>query len=123
MDWIIGNWVLTSEKGSMKTTYEKWYKVSNSEYKGHGYIIDHSVVEWEEHMKLFKANDEWNFEVIGVNESPTNFKIISLNDTSFTASNLENDFPTHITYFKEGELLKAKVFNGEKEIDFEFERL
>lgn len=122
MDWILGNWIRINDKEIKSQTFEDWTKISNTEYKGHGYVKQNESIVWEEHIRLFQENNEWIFEVTGVNETPTNFKIVDLTDTSFTSENLENDFPTHIKYYKEYDLLKAKVYDNEQEIDFEFEK-
>lgn len=62
----------------------------------------------------------WELQVTGVNENPTLFIIEEMNEHSFTAVNLENEFPTHISYSFVNDTLKAQVFNKELSVDFKF---
>lgn len=122
MDWILGNWIRINDQ-SETTTQEKWEKFSDTEYLGHGYVVKSDTIVWEVYIKLYKTNNEWSIDVSGVYEEPTKFILPECTDSFFIAENLENDFPTHIKYFKEGNLLTTKVYNREQEKDFEFEKL
>ena len=54
------------------------------------------------------------------NEAPVAFSIKPSSDTSFTASNPLHDFPQHIAYLRDGDTLRAKVYNDTSGIGFTF---
>ena len=119
-DWLIGNWQRTNdEKGNQ--TFESWGKLSSTEYVGMGVTLNDSDTIFQEDIRLIKTNDIWLFEVSGVSEiGPTIFEVTQITTNSFTCENLQNEFPTHIQYKKEGDKLKAVIWAGEVSMDFEF---
>ncbi len=99
----------------------------DGKYIGHGYTIKDGDTIFQENMvirsynNLKKTSDNpYVLEVTGVNESPTVFRIEEMNEHNFTAVNLENEFPTHITYEIRNDTLVAQVSNQEMSIDFKF---
>lgn len=122
MNWILGNWIRINDKETKSQTFEDWTKISETEYQGHGYVVENDTTVWEEHIRLFQENNEWNFDVSGVNETPTTFKITSFTKSSFISENQENDFPKIIEYTLENNTLKAKIPGGGPEIIFNFKR-
>ena len=101
--WLEGNWVRTND-GEAQITYEQWAKTSENVYSGRGYTIriDSSIFQpdtvFMEKIRIVAINDTLNFEVTGVNETPTLFKFIEQTDSSFVCVNPENEFPKKISY-------------------------
>jgi len=119
LDWLVGDWKRTNDDAD-KSTFEQWKKESLIEYKGTGYTLQKGDTVFKEHLRIIKSNDNWIYEVTGVNESPTLFHFTEQTANSFTCENEENEFPKKIVYAKEGNLLEAKVSGGEIEIEFLF---
>lgn len=128
MNFLIGSWERIDDKPGKKT-YEKWFLTMDGEYKGEGYtmqqtdtiFIENMVIKFD-NTKSKSAKNSWIFEVTGVNEEPTIFKINDYSDDSFTAVNLTNEFPTHIRYEIKNDTLNASVSNNEFNVDFKFVR-
>ncbi len=119
-DWLIGNWQRRNEKPD-RATYEQWQKVSLNEYQGIGFTMQNGDTLKQEKLWLKKKNSRWNLMVIAPGDKQvTTFPVVAITDSSFTTENLKHDFPTHIQYWKAGDLLKARVYNTEMSIDFEF---
>lgn len=120
MNWIIGKWIRINDSSTETKTYEDWSKISENEYKGHGFVVKNDTTVWEEHLRLLNENNQWIFEVTGVNESPTIFQITEKTENSFISKNPENKFPKQISYALENDKLIAKISGGAPEIVFEF---
>lgn len=120
-DWLLGNWERTNDTKGNKT-YEYWTKKSNTEYIGLGCTLKEKDTVFKENIHLIKDKEQWVFKVIGVNETPTLFSITSLNKTSFTCENPENEFPKKIIYSSENGNLKAVISAGETQIPFLFKK-
>jgi hypothetical protein len=125
-NWIIGSWERIDDKPSKKT-FEQWNATIDGKYIGYGHTIENGDTIFQENM-VIKADinlkqtskNPYVLEVSGVNENPTIFRIEEMNEHSFTAVNLENEFPTHITYKIKNDTLIAQVSNKEMSIDFKF---
>lgn len=118
-DWLIGSWQRTNNTEGTKT-YEYWYKNSNTEYIGLGCTLKRSDTVFKEDIRLYKHDEIWNFEVVGVNKTSTTFKLISKNDGSFICENKTNDFPKTIHYALENKTLIAVISDGSNKIPFIF---
>ncbi len=122
-DWLRGNWKRINETGG-KQTFENWDQSGESEYKGKGYTQKNGVTISTEHMKLVKSGDNWDLIVsLSEDAKPVIFKGISHNANEFVCENLENEFPKHIKYWKNGDRLNAMIYSPEMEVLFEFERI
>jgi len=120
-DWMLGNWERTNNSKGTKT-YESWTKKSKDEYIGYGCTLKGKDTVFKENIRLIKLNSLWNFEVVGVNEAPTLFKLISNKTNSFTCENKQNEFPKKISYSFDGKNLKAIISNDKTEIPFLFKQ-
>jgi len=120
-DWMLGNWERTNNSKGTKT-YEYWTKKSKDEYIGYGCTLKNKDTVFKENIRLIKLNNLWSFEVVGVNEAPTLFKLISNKTNSFTCENQQNEFPKKISYFLDGEQLKAIISDDTTEIPFLFKK-
>lgn len=120
-DWITGDWTRTNGKTELTTT-ESWEKLSDSIYKGHGISKKNGETIFREDLRLVKKDDNWIYEVVGVNVDTTNFIITSFSSKSFSAENLKNPFPKQIDYKYENGKLVAEISDDSKKIVFEFRR-
>jgi len=121
-DWLIGSWIRTIDKEE-NITYESWSKISNIEYKGLGCTLRKSDTIFKEHLRLIKINENWSFEVTGVNENPTLFLVTEQTENSFVCENKINEFPKIIEYSLQDNVLLAKISDGDTEISFPFEKI
>lgn len=124
-NFLIGKWVRTNEKTD-RSTYEYWKKLDQNTFLGCGFTIKDNDTIWQEHTILTKTNGKW-FLKVKMNKKEnqtTDFELIHFEKNSFTLENKENDFPKIITYFKEGNQLKAEISNDDSnKILFDFEKL
>jgi hypothetical protein len=121
-DWLIGNWIRTNDKED-QLTYEYWTKRSKVEYMGWGYTLQQADTIFKEHLRLIKIDNLWNFEVSGVNESPTNFQLTDISENSFLCENKNNDFPKQIEYAGDEDILLAKISDSTTVISFSFQKI
>ena len=118
-DYLIGNWQRLNDKEGSKT-YEYWLKKSDTEYIGLGCTLTGADTTFKENLRIVKVGEEWNLEVTGVNEKPTNFLVTQQTETSFISENEANEFPKKIEYMLEGDTLKASVSGDEMVVSFAF---
>ncbi|MBL4709412.1 MAG: hypothetical protein JKY48_13325 [Flavobacteriales bacterium] len=68
-------------------------------------------------------DEEWVFEVSGVNEAITYFEMTNYTDQFFVVENNENDFPKKIEYrLSDTASLVAIISDNENEIEFIFSK-
>lgn len=115
--FLIGNWKRLNDKPNHQT-YETW----NTNFTGFGYTKKGNETTFSEQLSIVAINDTLHLKVVGVNEKPTLFKFTNQTDTSFVAENPTHDFPKKITYYLEGNQLKAIVEADDFRIDFVFEK-
>ncbi|AGC76536.1 putative lipoprotein [Nonlabens dokdonensis DSW-6] len=123
--WLEGNWQRVNDKEGLKT-YEYWEQDVNQDYlaySGIGFTLQEKDTVFKEDLQILFEDKHWNLVVTGVNENPTVFKIEEFTEDSFTAVNLQNEFPTHIRYSLENDTLKASVSKDSTAIGFHFIRL
>ena len=116
--FLVGNWIRTNEKDSLKT-YETWQK----NLSGIGLTLKGKDTTFYEEMKIITKNNTLFLAISGVNETPTPFKFTKQTDTSFVCENPKNEFPKKIKYFLENKQLKAIVSADDFKIDFVFEKI
>jgi len=121
-DWLLGSWVRTNDQEG-NLTYEHWTRNSGTEYIGLGCTLQDGDTIFKEHLRLVKSDDIWNFEVTGINESPTSFLVIRQAEYRFACENMNNEFPTNIEYSFQDSVLYARISGGENEISFLFEKI
>ncbi|APG60958.1 DUF6265 family protein [Christiangramia salexigens] len=120
-DWLLGNWIRTNGAQNI-TTGENWKKLSETEYMGLGYNLKANDTSFKESIRLYKNKDFWVYEVSGVNEQPTEFRMTSSGNNEFTLENSSNDFPKKIQYTYNEKSLKATISDNNRSIIFEFSR-
>lgn len=120
-DWISGEWIRTNGKAGLITT-ESWEKISDDTYKGIGLTKKNGETVFREDLRLIKKEENWVYEVVGVNVDTTNFIVTSYSGNSFSAENQENPFPKQIEYSYNEEKLTAEISDENRKIVFEFRR-
>ncbi|MBF4983978.1 hypothetical protein FNJ87_06400 [Nonlabens mediterrranea] len=127
LNWLQGKWQRVDDQLG-RSTFENWRMQIDGTYLGHGFTLAENDTVFEEKLaikplnKLVKNDNRWVFQVTSVNESSTIFMIKESTNNSFTAVNLENEFPTHIRYTFINDSLKAVVYNDKKSINFTFKK-
>lgn len=121
-DYLLGKWIRTNDKAGRKT-YEHWSKKEEEEYVGIGFTLTKKDTVFKEYLRLVKINAVWNYEVTGVNELPTYFKLTSQSANKFVCENPQNEFPKKIEYQLSGDSLSAFVSARETTLIFNFQKL
>jgi len=124
--WLVGDWQRINDEPGKKT-FEHWLPTHAGQYLGHGFTLQGKDTIFEERLSIKSTSksdsqdfNNWVLQVSGVNEQPTIFELEEYTDDSFTAVNMSNEFPTHITYSIANDTLKAQVSNEEFSIAFDF---
>ncbi|MEM6343952.1 MAG: DUF6265 family protein [Bacteroidota bacterium] len=121
-DWLLGEWQRTNDDPG-KETFEQWQKLDSTHYQGLGFTMQAGDTVFKEDLRLVQREQQWYFEVRGVNEKPTLFPLTQMDPLSFQCENPENEFPKIIQYEIEGVQLKAVISDGKTEIPFYFDKL
>ncbi len=123
VEWIVGIWKLKD-----KDNFEKWYKASDTEFKGVAYNMDAGYATITESMRIFmKSKDEWYFEAI-VKENknlPVLFKWVPDPVITLKFVNEKHDFPQRIEYTREAfDVMSASISDmaGTKKMVFDYTR-
>ena len=118
----MGDWIRTNEEAD-KQTFEYWSKISDIEYKGLGCTLKDNDTIFKENLTILKVENDWFFEVTGVNEAPTRFKITNLKLNGFTSENNQNPFPKNISYNLKGKELEATIGDSVTVIPFIYKKI
>jgi hypothetical protein len=119
-DWLLGKWLRTNDQEGRKT-FEKWEKLNDSTYVGHGYTLQAQDTVWQENMKLISSHGSWDLQVKTHKDSvSTNFKLTTFDPVSFTFENPNNAFPKVIKYKKGEGTLIAEISDADMTVDFIF---
>ena len=119
-DWLLGNWQRTNDEEG-KSTFENWTKINGDHYSGLGYTMQANDTLSQEKMDIVSQNGLWTLSVkLPSIPQPIQFNFTNFDETSFTCTNEENDFPKVIKYWIEGKDLKAVISGDSLEIVFEF---
>jgi hypothetical protein len=99
VEWIVGLW-----KHKDKEVYEKWVKLSDTEYKGLLYNLDACYATIMQTMRIFsKGPDDWYYEATlkEINAYPVLFKWIPDPVIALKFTNEKNSFPQIVQYNRE----------------------
>ncbi len=118
LSWLEGSWKLKRENGTEIT--ETWSRTETG-YLGESLVFDAENTRFQENMKLYFENDTLRLVVSGNNFGPTIFSQIETDVDRYIFQNLQNDFPTHIEYWSERGVVKARIYSEEKELNYDFE--
>lgn len=123
LDWLTGNWKRLNEEAE-KETFEKWEKISPSEYSGIGFTIQKGDTVSQEKMEIIETSGKWTLFVKMPDEKEaTSFEMNELKNNEFICVNDSVDFPKKIKYWLDGDKMKAEISNDEIKIPFEFEKI
>lgn len=99
VEWISGVW-----KHKDKEFYEKWIKLSDSEYTGVAYDLDLGHATIQEYMRIYReGKSEWYFEakVKENNFQPVLFKWVPDPVIELKFVNEKHDYPQVVMYKRE----------------------
>lgn len=123
VDWIVGIW-----KHKDKEMYEKWIKLSETDYKGISYNMDAGYATITESMRIFKqGKEDWFFEaMVGENKNaPILFKWMPDPVITLKFVNELHDFPQIVQYRREAfDIMSASISNmaGDKRMVYDYSR-
>jgi len=122
-DWLLGKWQRTNETQGKKT-FEYWVKINDAEYAGLAFTLHNSDTVNQEKMALLKSDGNWQLKVKTTDEKDfIAFEMTMLKDGLFECNNDSLPFPKKITYWRDGEKLKANVAGDSLQIPFEFSKI
>lgn len=99
--FLVGIWSFTTAKGKIT---EKWDWNKSAELKGSSYSVSHSGDSvLQETISLYQSDGEIFYTPTGYqegNRSTVPFRLVSVNQNTFTFENKDHDFPQRIIYRK-----------------------
>lgn len=122
-DWLLGKWQRTNETQDKKT-FEYWVKINDAEYAGLAFTLHSSDTVNQEKMALLKSDGNWQLKVKTPDEKDfVAFEMTMQKDGLFECNNDSLPFPKKITYWRDGEKLRANVAGDSLQIPFEFSKI
>jgi len=122
-DWLLGKWQRTNETQGKKT-FEYWVKINDAEYAGLAFTLHNSDTVNQEKMALLKSDGNWQLKVKTPDEKDfVAFEMTMQKNGLFECNNDSLPFPKKITYWRDGEKLKANVAGDSLQIPFEFSKI
>lgn len=122
-DWLLGKWQRTNEAHDKKT-FEYWVKIKDTEYAGLAFTLQNNDTVNQEKMVLSKSDGSWQLKVKTPDEQDfIAFEMTMMKDGLFECNNDSLAFPKKITYWRDGEKLKANVAGDSLQIPFEFSEI
>lgn len=129
-DWLLGHWKRSNEAPG-KETFERWKKISDTEYVGSSCTIQKTDTIYQEKFKLLKLNGQWNFEIQLKGEKiPSKFKMTRFNHKEFICeNNLKNfpnkklDSPNKIKYWTANDHIYASITGKKINLQFDFVKI
>ncbi|MEX0966176.1 MAG: DUF6265 family protein [Bacteroidia bacterium] len=120
IDWLPGGW---ESKAGSSMIVEEWQQSSSKEWTGRGMLVKEGDTTVFEKLKITRKEKNYYYVAdILENSESTWFKIIEINDSSFTCINPEHDFPKKIVYLRNGDRLSVVISGDGKEREFNFLR-
>lgn len=93
-----GTWSMETKRG---TVYESWEAVNNTFLKGRSYKINGTDTMLLEEVSIIrKDNDIFYIPVVQGqnNEQPVTFRLVKVENETFTFDNPDHDFPQRVIY-------------------------
>ena len=122
-DWLLGNWIQLTDDTEHET-FEHWIKKSATHYLGHGFVMKEADTLWQEKMNLSFRDSLW---ILGIktpgNNDLVEFSLTEIKPGTFSAENLNHDFPKRIKYWGKEDKINAVVSGENKVIHFEYARI
>ena len=122
MEWLLGTWARTNSKPG-KTSFETWSKKNDNEWTGVGVTLQGRDTSFVEKLRIVIEKGHLYY----VADVPENKKLVYFEMTAVTADgfvceNPTHDFPKKISYKMDGNVLRARISDSSKGIDYVFER-
>lgn len=98
LEWLLGSWENLSAEGN---SYERWKKISDTQYGGIGFVLSGSDTVFYEQLLLEQRKDGLYYIPVVRNQNnaePVPFKLSSATNETFIFENLQHDFPQQILY-------------------------
>jgi hypothetical protein len=122
LGWLSGTWVRTNAQTN-EIGNERWVKMSGSEWQGFGLTMKGQDTVSLERLKLIIKDDAIYYVAdVPENKQPVYFKLTEVSDNRFVVENPEHEFPKKISYQKDGDKLRATLFDDTKSVDYFFQR-
>jgi len=108
VSFILGKW---REKGE-DFSAENWILLKPSHWKGFGYRLEKGDTIFTEELSIFRdSTGQLIYRAMpDFVEFPVDFVIDSIWKDGFRSVNLENDYPTHIQYERNENMLRAIIW-------------
>jgi hypothetical protein len=107
---LVGLWRMQEKNGS---TFESWSRVNENELSSFSYNVTGSDTTRFEDVRLNKTAEgiTYTSQVHDQNDDqPVSFKLVSVNNATFTFENLKHDFPQRIIYtFIKNDSIVARI--------------
>ncbi len=106
LQWMVGSWVQDKEK---ETVMESWIGPVN------GMMAAVNVSGWAsgktsyEFLRIADTRDTMSYYASPVGRAPVEFKYKEAGNQRVVFENLTNDYPQRIIYWKDGDLLAARI--------------
>lgn len=104
--WLSGDWISESDA---EVVEEHWMAPRSGLMLGLGRTVKTSGRRNFEYMRIEEKNGALTFFASPSGQPATPFKATSVSTEKVVFENPMSDFPTKITYWKEGEQLRAKI--------------
>jgi hypothetical protein len=122
LSWLEGTWIRTNAKPG-RSGSERWIRSQANELTGWGVNMKGADTSFVEKLKIvIKAGAIYYVSDVPENPMPVDFKITSINETSFVCENPNHDFPKMIAYYKDGNNLRAVISGEGKSMEYLFKR-
>jgi len=110
MNWMLGTW---QEKGNNYSA-EEWRLVGAAQWEGFGYRFEDGDTVFTEQLRIFEDSaGKLTYRAFPDFEKyPVDFVIDSVWENGFRSVNLQNDYPTHIQYERNGSMLRAFIWGS-----------
>jgi hypothetical protein len=115
LTWLAGNWISETDA---EVVEEHWMAPRGGLMLGLGRTVKTSGRRNFEYMRIEEKNGALTFYASPSGQPATPFKATSVAEDKVVFENPMNDFPTKITYWKDGEQLRARIegeINGSAE--------
>ena len=103
LDWLTGCW--QSDSGDMR---EIWSASEGGYYFGYAVSLTSGSVGFFEQMRI-EPGAMPTFFAYPAGKGPSAFPAVEQTDAQIVFANPEHDYPQKITYWRDGDLLKARI--------------
>ena len=127
LKWLCGEWKI--DNGDSTITYEKWTQENENSINGIGMTIDDKGdTTFFEEMKILKQDGKITMNISVDRTDVVPFLLIKYANQEAAFENPEHDFPQKITYFSKNDstlfaIIGGEVYDGKKNMKFEFKRM